>query len=248
MSKISSMKKILLLFILGINITLLPNFVQGVKAEELDSEGNTSQIFDEFINNFFKDTSKVNVTNSVGLDYTKEFLSTTEILYTQNNLQENKRFIVDNKLLLSYGTVTEKVGSTNKELEELNLQAGTLNTLKSASGTQSFYHIGYDAKNKYQKEWITYVTGSYTYNTTTYQIVSAQNPTISLSANFGAAFAPYMDNVSTSASISGGTVTFKASYNMVSGVVLPILDYGVGQTLNYGNHTDQFKAYAGTIN
>ncbi|MDC6266378.1 hypothetical protein [Lysinibacillus fusiformis] len=243
MSTISSMKKILLLLILGISITLLPNFVQGVKAEELDSESNTSQIFDEFINSFFNDTSKVNVTNSVGLDYTKEFLSATENLYTQNNLQEIKRFIVDNKLLLSYGTETEKVGST-----ELNLQAGTLNNVKSASGTQSFYHIGYDAKGKYQKEWITYVTGSYTYNTTTYQIVSAQNPTISLSANFGAAFAPYMDNVSTSASISGGTVTFKASYSMLSGVVLPILDYGVGQTLNYGNQTDQFKAYAGTIN
>ncbi|MFF6016369.1 hypothetical protein [Lysinibacillus fusiformis] len=100
MSKISSMKKILLLLILGISITLLPNFVQGVKAEELDSESNTSQIFDEFINSFFKDTSKVNVTNSVGLDYTKEFLSATENLYTQNNLQEIKRFIVDNKLLL----------------------------------------------------------------------------------------------------------------------------------------------------
>jgi len=237
------MKKFLLLVILGISITLLPNFSQEAQAESFTPENNDSEFFNDYIKDFFDDTKKVNVTNSYGMDYTKEFLDIAEKLYTQNNLQEIKQLIVDKNLSISYETETIKpVESTN------NKQLSTLSTLKSVTRTQSFYHIAQDSRKNFEKEWITYLTGTFTYNTSTYQIVSAPSPSFSLSANFGASFVATADNLSTSATKSGDKVTYKASYKMVATAGIPVGSYGVGVPINFGTYTDQFHTYAGISN
>lgn len=236
------MKKLLVLVILGISIALLPNFSQIAKAESITSENNEGQFFNDYIKEFFKDTKKVNVTNSYGMDYTEEFLSVAENLYTQNKLQEIKKFIVDNKLSISYERETvESKPINNKEI-------AMLSTLKTVTSTKSFYHSEFDTKNKFEKEWITYLTGNFTYNTSTYQIVSAPSPSFSLSANFGASFVANADNLSTQATISGDKVTYKASYKMTATAGISIGGYGIGVPISFGNYTDQYHTYAGITN
>ena len=87
------------------------------------------------------------------------------------------------------------------------------------------------------------LTGIYSYNADTGAITSARNPTLSIDyANFGAAWIAYMNNVSTSYTITGTkSIKFTGKYHMYGQCSPPGFD-GASFTKDFRSHTVSFTS------
>ncbi|SEJ30179.1 hypothetical protein SAMN04488127_1556 [Bhargavaea ginsengi] len=94
--------------------------------------------------------------------------------------------------------------------------------------TVHVYHLEYDNTKKFRKEWSTALKISYRENSNG-TFTALGNPTVNVSANFGAAFTEEVSNISTGYRYTSGNrgIDFYASYRMRGRVVIPIEIGGV---------------------
>ncbi|MWV45541.1 hypothetical protein GRF59_18170 [Paenibacillus sp. HJL G12] len=111
------------------------------------------------------------------------------------------------------------------------------------TASMDFYHIATDKTlNRFTKEWKTNLYGSFSYDPNTYVVNTVTGPTVNLAyASWGLNFSPYLNQVSARNSKSGFKATFTGSYQMAC---TAIIDFGISYTLDFGNYTDSFDAYA----
>jgi hypothetical protein len=195
------------------------------------------------------DLEGLDVFDSNGVDITNEFINTTSQYYALRDYKSIQDLIINQDLSVSHEVVTDIKDLKNKgsELNALNFNKGLeLNALtftRTDHVSKRFYHIATDTKGKFTKDWVVTLSGSFSYNTSTYNVTSVTGPRISLTtANFGAMFSPALENVLTSNSRSGRTARFSANYTMRATFGLSVGDLPIGFKYNFGTFTDTFSA------
>ncbi|MGE7603165.1 hypothetical protein ACQKL5_11730 [Peribacillus sp. NPDC097675] len=159
-----------------------------------------------------------------------QFVNETSQYYANKNYKEIQNVIKDQDLQVSYNRSEDVIPQTR-------------GTIRGMSVSNHFYHLAKSTKGAFQKEWVTLLSGNFSYDSSTMQVTSVSGPRITLdSANFGAAFSPYMDGILTSNSKSGAGATFSANYTMKATLGASIGDFPIGFNFNFGNHTDKWTA------
>lgn len=185
--------------------------------------------FDGYVTAAMSHLDTLYVTTGEGADITDEF-----IFIIQNyGLDQAHRFAIQSDCCIAYQEIVDSSDVMPYALSQ------------SASVTNYFYHLQKDTTGKFQKEWQTKLSGTYWYDIASDQIKSANSPILTLAyTNFGAAFSPYMDSVSTSYNInkSSNTVTFSGTYHMYATLGISIGDFPVGFTFDFSSHRDRFSA------
>lgn len=210
---------------------------QDVVITEVDTHINkfgVSGFFTEFIDEAFKDLNQLNVIDSSGKDVTEEFVENNLNHYQSKNYKVIQKLIESENLSVSY-----------EELEHdlTKSQMDTRGTTMTENKKKITYHIANAKGTSFRKEWTTQLIGRITYVANTHRIVSAGNPILSLKlANFGAAFSPYLDRISTGKKINSTTVDFSGTYTMKATLGFEIGGFPVGKTLDFGRYTDSFRA------
>lgn len=150
--------------------------------------------------------------------FTKDFES---VFYLLDEYNLSLQFIENSAPLYDNSIGTFSVGSTVN------------------NRTVHVYHLQYDKAKKFKKEWITSLTISYRENSNgTFTALS--NPSMNVSANFGAAFNEEVSNVSTGYRYTTGNkgIDFYASYNLRARVVIPIevagIEIPIGRWFDWG--------------
>lgn len=196
-------------------------------ASERDT--NSYPVLKKFLDNAFNSNPSKSVSLHVydkqNKDVTMEWKNTVQDLYTQSKYEEIVKYIKEDGIQL----VTEE-----KEIEN------TKGAVQTERFSEIFYEIG--SASGYTKEWTVRLTGTVTYNTNTHVITSASSPTLSIEwASWGALWSPWLNNVSTSSTISSSYVTFRGTYTMMGSLSSPL--YLPSQTYNFGTYTESFSAY-----
>lgn len=198
-----------------------------------NSNNSVSQFFVSYIDKVFNNIDGLIVKDSNDVDITKQFIQTTKDLYRNRDYITIQDIIKDQNLSVSYGVTTPIKSESN------NFSA---NAISSQRVSREFYHIGADLETRsYNKEWTVTVSGSISYNTSTYNITGVSGVSVSLTtADFGFNFAPYLEGTSGNGTFSGQTATLYGSYTLKANYTLQPLP--LTKTLNYGYHTDSFDA------
>jgi len=212
------MKKLLQRISVFILIFVLFSNSMDVFAEE-------KSLFEEIVMEAAKYEDTMQVISENGADITGEFIT----IYINQGADIAKEYLAKNNGYITYQKIEDSSG--------IALWSMT----RSKSVTQTFYHIKTSTKGGFTKEWLTKMTGSFSYDLATDEIISASSPTLSLEvADFGAAFSPYINSVRTSASINKTTnkVTYTGSYHMYATLGVSIGDLPLGLNLDFGSHTE----------
>lgn len=91
------------------------------------------------------------------------------------------------------------------------------------------------------KEWTTVLTGRFTIDSKG-NILYTSGATIHADTNFGAAFAPYMEDVYASASYrKPNTLICRGGYKSKSTIVIPIKDFGINIVMDFGSFYRSFE-------
>lgn len=204
------------------------------------SDSEASDAFIQYVDSCMADIDHTIVVNNAGDDVTADSLPVIQDLYANNDYTGIREYM--SSMHYSLGSITER--AQTRAFASRNVDC-------------NFYHCEEDSRYQLGKEWLTTVTGTYTYDVNTYNITHADNPSIRLNSNtnFGYYFSPYMDEVTTKSLISGGKgiVSFSGTYKMLARVdyvftgqnnVSAIITIPVGATLDFGTFTDSFAIYA----
>lgn len=212
----------------NINTTIEENYVDPSSSE-------VSELFVNFIGDAFNDLDHFTVNDSNGLDITKEFIESTTGLYNNQKYKEIRQIVLERNLSLAYSEATP--------LSSFDLNRVSLTAVRSDSVSKQFYHIAQEKTGRYTKEWIVTLTGNISYDTSTYKITAVNSPTISLTkADFGALFAPALENVSTNGTHSGSTAIFSANYQMRALLGVSVGSLPLGFNLDFGTYYDSFSS------
>jgi len=226
---------ILVLAMVGsINVSVLAKENDELNKDEgklRNNDSNVSVLFSNFIKTCFEDSKGMCVLDVNGENVTEEFINDSLKYYKTNKYKSIQEIIENNGLQVSYQD-SEPQGEV------------TTRALRTETVKKSFYTIRKETTlNTYTKEWLTTITGTFTYDANTHRVTSSGSPTLKLvTANFGAAFSPKINNISTKYSISGTKVTFSASYNMKATLGISIGSFPAGYDLNFGNCYETFTA------
>ncbi len=198
------------------------------------NEFGVSDFFTEFIDEAFKDLNQLNIVDSSGNDVTEEFIENNLNHYKSKNYEVIQKLIESENLSVSYEELEHDLSKS-----QMNIQGSNITENKS----KITYHIENAEGTSFRKEWTTQLIGRITYESNTHRIVSAGDPILSLKlANFGAAFSPYLDRISTGKQINSTTVDFSGTYTMKATLGFEIGGFPVGKTLDFGRYTDSFRA------
>lgn len=224
-------------------------------AEDTNLENNieangVSELFSNFIDKAFSDVDELLVLDSKGLDITDEFIGVASVHYNASNYQKIQDIIKNQDLSISHGKssymddaeVNEYIDNTeiNKDISGNN----DLSFVLGKNDSREFYHIATDTTGRFTKEWVVTLSGSYLYDTILRRSYGVQGPTVNLTtANFGASFSPYMENITTSDSTSNSVVTFSANYTMMADLSIPIGDIPIGVSFDFGSYNDTFQSF-----
>lgn len=153
-------------------------------------------------------------------------------MYKNDEVKDIQHFLLEEKIVISY-TIDRQVSKIDKN--------GLKGPYQEITVTRSeiFYHIATDTSGNYTKEWTVIIEGTFTYENLENQILTAENPSISIgTASFGSAFSPYMGNVVTyTPTIDYTSVNFSAKHTMYADLYLYNVYVG---TYNFGTYTDEF--------
>lgn len=181
--------------------------------------------------------------NSAEEDITQQFIDFAHELYLEGDYKNIQSYIYENDLSISYTVITDidVISGQDGESDFLTTDSTTMN-IRSKNVSESFYKLATDTKDKFTKEWVVTLSGSYSYDSSTYRVTHTNSPVLRLTtANFGAAFSPYLQSITTSSSHSGSTATFRTSYTMMATLGVSIGDLPLGFTLNFGSHSHNFS-------
>ena len=198
-----------------------------VQEESIES----SDLFETFITKCFNDLTGFYVLDSNENNITTEFVEYIGEYYNNGDYEFILNVILENDLQLSY----RAINSTESQKTR---------AFYTEPVSEEFYHLEYDSTGTFKKEWLTKLTAYITYNVATGDISSVSTPTLSLEvANFGSAFSPYLNNVKTSKSNKTSYAQLRGSYKMYADIGVSIGKFDAGATLDFGSHSDTFKAY-----
>lgn len=210
-----------------------------------------SELFTNFINEAFSDLNGLTVQDSMGNDITEEFIESVSNYYSLKDFKSIQDLIVSQDLSVS---ITQSTYLTNKDANKLNLEENALKGIELNAGirgenvSKMFYHLETDESGTFTKEWATTLSGSFSYDTSTYRVTNISGPRVSLTvANFGTMFSPSIENVLGDNSYSGRSATFSANYDMKAVLGISFGDLPLGFTLDFGRHTDRFTAYPSVL-
>lgn len=210
-------------------------------TKEEPNKEEVSSLFINFIDQAFEDLEGLTVTNSYGKNITKEFVYTATSYHNIGDYRSIQNMIKYQDLSISHQVSSIKRDNRLRNSVEPN-------AIRGENVSKRFYKIAKDSTGRFPKEWVVTLSGNISYDTRTYKITHASGPRVSLTeANFGQAFSPRIDNVTTSRSYKGSTATFKGSYTMKATLGLSIGSLPVGYNLNFGNHTHTFKAHPSVL-
>ncbi len=104
------------------------------------------------------------------------------------------------------------------------------------------YVLDTDTKGRFTKEWVTKLIGVYYLDGKTGLVKKAKSPHLYLeTANFGSAFSPYIDDISTTATvIDESYAKFTASYHMYATLEMPIGKLPIGFKIDFNGHEHTF--------
>ncbi|MGY3716830.1 hypothetical protein ACWE42_15040 [Sutcliffiella cohnii] len=197
--------KFLSIFVLSLSFVVL--FSTNVSANEIEKQ-DVSELFINFIDQAFEETSTVTALDSNGFDKTEEFINIASKYLNNLDYKSIQELIKEDGLEVSFAEM--------EELYDDDMIFTTMSNIRSRSVSQQFYNLATSNRN-HSAEWVVTVYGTFSYDANTYRVTHTNNPSISLTvASFGALFSPYMTSVSTSSSYSGSTATFRASYTMMA--------------------------------
>jgi hypothetical protein len=207
--------------------------------EEVNNESTeVSSLFIDYIDTAFNDINGFTVKDLSGLDITDEFIIKANAPYKTGDYRSIQNIIIEENLSLSY-----RENTPIDNLNESGLEVNALSDIRGENVSEKFYHIAKDTKDKFTKEWVVTLSGNFSYNTSTFKVTAVSGPKVSLTtANFGAMFAPALEDIYTYNSSSGSTATFNARYKMRAVLGLSIGDLPLGFNLDFGTHTDTFNA------
>ena len=200
--------------------------------------------------------------NNFLINYLESFSNSDEKVYIFRNgekISSNKQSEIESMIKNSDYTNLKKyliennisIGYTEKTIDKGNLlsSAATLSETtnmtpyaipsESGSYTKRFYEIAAGKVNgkitSITKEWTTVLTGKFTMDNTG-KIIYTNGATIHIeSANFGSAFAPFLENVYASASYRyPNTLICNGGYHLKSTILIPIGNFGVNFTMDFG--------------
>jgi hypothetical protein len=215
---------------LGLFFASSPTVLANEAKEETDA---VSDLFINFMDEAFEDPDQLLVVDYVGNDVTGNFLNDFNRLYNNGDYKG----IQD---IIKAGGVSVSI---YKEEEVSSLMGQELaSDIRGKSVSRQFYHMATDTKNKFTKEWVVTLYGSYSYNIKTNKITAANSPTIALTtASWGALWSPRLDNISTSNNYSGSTVNFSAKYTMRGTLGVSVGNLPINFDYNFGRYTDKFS-------
>lgn len=204
--------------------------VQSDKNSNTYLAGNvsTSELFLDFLKKCFS-SEEYSLADSDGNLIVDERLGYIYNLYEEGEYEKIQEYLLENNYALRYSNCIENYAYERKNFSDEQ------------------YVIATDTTGHFTKEWTTILSSTFTYNGNTYEIISADSPTLSEgTVNFGAGFSPKMDNVSTSSSIAAGgdSVRFSGRYTMSATYGLSIGDLPIGVTYDFGTHTHAASATA----
>ncbi|WP_433945153.1 hypothetical protein [Paenibacillus sp. SN-8-1] len=217
------------------NLSSKPSDNITQESMQLTSDTEVSQLFLNYINSALENQSELVVTDPSGLDITRGFIEIANEDIKNNDYKHIRKVIQEQNLSIAYSETSKN--------EQLNIQnKSSLASVSGESVSKKFYHIATDTSGKWRKEWVTTVSGTFSYGST-FKINSTSNAAINLTtANFGAGFSASLNNVSTSSSYSGYVATFKASYKMKASLSIPIGNVNGIVTYDFGDYIDAFNA------
>lgn len=212
-----------IILLMGINTTA---FAADNVLDNENKEVDYSIQFEQFIKEALEKRDSFCVYNNQDEDVTIHFLE----VYYNEGIEKAHEYVKKNKCTLSYQVI-----------EENDIESHT--TIKARNVHQFFYECETCTDGIYTKEWRMKLTGIYSYNADTGAITSARNPTLSIDyANFGAAWIAYMNNVSTSYTITGTkSIKFTGKYHMYGQCSPPGFD-GASFTKDFRSHTVSFTS------
>lgn len=167
---------------------------------ETKSTPNVSNV-EEWLDTYFESTDR-SILNYSGEDVTFRYENKLKELYKNNEINNIKDYIDQNKLVLSWGK-NESIpygSSVAKNSEKLFVAIET--------------SINYPS---IRKEWAVKLKGTFYYDKNSKKITSVNNPVLSIftTVNFGNTFRPYLQRVSTSYTKNNDySVTFRGEYTM----------------------------------
>jgi hypothetical protein len=192
--------------------------------------------------------------NDFLIDYLREFNNSAEKCYVYSSGKEVpantklkiedmiknkdylslKKYLNENRISIGY---TKRIVKQNNPLRAIPSENG--------SYTKYFYEIAsgkVGGKTTYiTKEWTTVLTGRFTIDSKG-NILYTSGATIHADTNFGAAFAPYMEDVYASASYrKPNTLICRGGYKLKSTIVIPIKDFGINIVMDFGSFYRSFE-------
>ena len=211
--------------------TSVPTFASETQENNADatSIGSQEQVdytdqFNSFVTKAFANIDTLRVYDRSDVEVTDEF---KQIYYTEGLIKAHE-YIQQNECSLRYQVIEESDDNTR-------------DTIKARTVYEYFYECVTCTDGTYTKEWDAELRGTYSYNVNTNKITSTKSPTLSLRvAEFGAMWSAYMNNVSTSYSLSSNSVTYSGKYHMY-GTLSPIT--GVSLTKDFKSHSVSFTSY-----
>lgn len=238
MRYLKGFRSVLSLIVVAVMIFSLGSFAyasENVVSEPVAEENNWSVLEDSLIEaytNEEKGVGTVAFRYSDGTEVEEALKDKIENLYENGEIEEIQKLILAEQIEFSY-TNERTVKTIDKGDLKVPYQEITV------TRSETFYHLETDTSGKYTKEWTVVIEGTFTYENLENQILTADNPSISIgTASFGSAFVPYMGNVVTyTPSINGSSVYFSAKHTMYADLYLYNVKVG---TYNFGTHTDGF--------
>lgn len=238
------MKKILSVFLV-FSFLFIASHNPVSAAEEHSTEVSTlnevSKDFTKFIDDAFYNLSSLTVLDSAESDVTDEFVTTVTPYFNSNDYKSIQDVIVEQNLSVSIQKIEDtKLPIKHNFLNENSELDFEMASIRSQNVSEYFYHLENATTGGLQKEWFTNLTGSFSYDDSTYKVTYVYGPVVSFTHNFGAGFSASMTNVTTSNSKSGWYANYSATYTMTGSAGFSIGDLPIGFTFNFGRHTDKF--------
>ncbi|AST90091.1 MULTISPECIES: hypothetical protein [Sutcliffiella] len=164
-------------------------------------------------------------------------------LHSKGDYQSlQKLFMGDNSIsfVIEKDVAVKETGLLEKH--EMSTSNFTTMDIRGKSVSRLFSREATESSGRFTKEWITRLSGYYSYDARTNRVTNVQSPTLRLdTATFGSAFTPYIDSVSTTGTNLGTSARFNATYTMKAIYGIPLGgDFPLSQTLNFGSFTDSF--------
>lgn len=200
-------------------LTLIYIMPTNVLAEEDNSTAT--------IHNAINHQNSLKVVDKNNNDITEQFIK----IYNEYGIDQAKEYFYSSEGKLSF-----------RETEDINNSITPYAITRVKTITDTITYAPRCAENStIAAGWTTKITGSFTYNIATDEILRATSPTISLyNVECGILVSMSLDNIRTWTSINKNTnrATFYASHDMTAVVGTDIEGFPINTNLDFGHHTD----------